>query len=147
MVQTDRGAAGREDGTGVWSHPPALDRRASERFTVLDHRGWLGQWSGRSFEIVEVHLVDLSRGGVLFEVDEAPDEHQTSLLGLDTLREDWCLEVKVVRIRRGRRKRYRVHGAFTQACSDEFFAAALNGPVPVPGGAAGPARASGGTLV
>jgi hypothetical protein len=57
------------------------------------------------------------------------------LLGLKALREDWCREVRVVQIRWGRRKRYRVHGAFTDACSDEFFAAVLNGPEPATAGA------------
>ena len=37
-------------------------------------------------------------------------------------------KVKVVRIRGGCRKKYRVHVAFTQAWPDEFYAAALNGP-------------------
>jgi hypothetical protein len=130
MVQTDGAAGGRDGAAGGRSHPPSLDRRASERFTVLDHRGWLGQWSGKSFEVVEVRLLDLSRDGALFEMEKSPHEHQTALLGLETLREDWCLEVKVVRIRQGRRRRYRVHVAFTQACPDEFFATALNGPEP-----------------
>jgi hypothetical protein len=130
MVQTDRAAGGRDGAVGNWSCLPGVDRRASRRFTVFDHRGWLGRWSGGSFEVAEVRLLDLSRGGALFEMEESPNEHQTSLLGLETLREDWCLEVKVVRIHQGRRRRYRVHVAFTQACPDEFFATALNGPEP-----------------
>jgi hypothetical protein len=128
MDQADQSAGGREDGAGERIPPSLLDRRASERFTVLDHRGWLGWWGDRDFEIVDVTLLDLSRGGALFEMDTAPTAHQTAQLGLETLREDSCLTVKVVWIRRGRRKKYRVHAAFTQTCPDELYAAALHGP-------------------
>jgi hypothetical protein len=138
MVQTDRGATGREAGAGELPHPPSPDRRASERYTVLDHRGWLGQWGKQGFEVVEVRLLDLSRGGALLEMEKAPIEHQSAVLGLETLRETWCLEVKIVQTRWGRRNRYRVHVAFTETCPDEFFAAALNGP--------GTARPAAGTL-
>ena len=44
-------------------------------------------------------------------------------LGLETLREDSCVTVKVVSIRRGRRKKYRVHVALTQACPEALYAA------------------------
>jgi hypothetical protein len=128
MVQSDHGTAGRATGTGELSHPASPDRRASVRYTVLDHRAWLGQWGHQGFEVVAVRLLDLSRGGALLEMEKAPVEHQSSLLGLETLRESWCLEVKVVQTRWGRRESYRVHVAFTQSCPDEFFAAALNGP-------------------
>ena len=75
-----------------------------------------------------MRLRDLSRGGALFEMEKSPTEHQTALLGLETLRETSCVEVKVVRINRARRTKYRVHVAFTEACPDEFYAAALYGP-------------------
>jgi hypothetical protein len=105
------------------------DRRASPRFTALDHRGWLGQWSDQGFEVFEVRVLDLSQGGAAIEMDEPPPEDRRALLGLVTLREACCLEVAVVRIRRGRRSRYRVHLAFAEPCNQEFSAAVLQGAV------------------
>ena len=128
MDHADRGAGGGEDGAAGRMHPSAPDRRAHKRKTVLDYRGWLGWWDDRGFEVVEVNLLDLSRGGALFEMETSPTEHQSALLGLETLREDSCLKVNVVRIVQGRRKKYRVHVAFTQPCLDEFYATALDGP-------------------
>ena len=51
-------------------------------------------------------------------------EGQTAMLGLEELRESWCLEVSVVRITPGRRKRYRVRAAFTEPCHDPLDSAA-----------------------
>jgi hypothetical protein len=102
------------------------DRRASPRFTALDHRGWLGQWSDQGFAVFEVRVLDIGKGGAAIEMDERPIGDRPVLLGLETLREACCLEAAVVRIRRGRRSRYRVHLAFAEPCNEEFFAAVIH---------------------
>jgi hypothetical protein len=136
MNQTDRTSPGRPSAGASRGVGSFIDRRRHLRHSVLDHRGWLGRWDDGDFEVVDVHLLDLGRGGVAFETDVRPSQDEASLLGLHALRESWCLEVRVVGIAWGRRRRYRVHAAFTGLCPDEFYAAAISGSVT--GAVAGP---------
>src|SRR5262249_29164259 len=91
-MRGDRGAADSISRCRTRDDADKSARRSSCRYTVLDHRGWLGQWSDRDFTVMEVCLLDISRGGVAFEMNVLPAENQTALLGLQTLREAWCLE-------------------------------------------------------
>jgi hypothetical protein len=128
MDQANQGGAGRDPRGGRQIDARPSDRRATPRCTVLDYRGWLGRWGERGFEVSDALLLDLGRGGALFETEEPLAEGETALLGLDQLREAGCLEVTVVHITRGRRKKHRVHAAFTTPCNEDFYATALNGP-------------------
>ena len=51
--------------------------------------------------------------------------------------------MKLVRVTWGRRKRYRVHVAFTEPCDEEFYSAALHPPGSRGAGEPGGASASG----
>src|SRR5437762_2486951 len=127
MHQAEEGGSVRDSRTSHRIDPVPSDRRTTPRRTVLDPRAWLGWWSDEDFKIAEVHLLNLGRDGAAIEMEESLAEHQQAILGLGVLREAWCLELTVVRIARGRRKKYRVQVAFSEPCNDVFYATALHG--------------------
>ena len=108
--------------------PRTAERRTAECHTVLDHQGWLVRCTAEGFEVADVRLLDISRNGAMFEIEEWMTEGETVVLGLEALGLSWCLGINVVRVAPGRRKKFRVHVAFTEPCPEEFYEAALQGP-------------------
>ena len=72
MCQADQAAAGQDSGSGPPRDAEPPNRRRSARYTVLDHRGWLGQWTDQGFDVFDVDLLDISRRGALFEIETRP---------------------------------------------------------------------------
>lgn len=106
------------------------ERRATPRFAAQDYRTWLGWWTGPSFQVAAVRLLDVSRGGAAgVVVGTPPSPGQSVWL---RLHEDPTLSgVKgtVVQVQGAEDQQdgHVVRLRFAGLCPEDFYQAALRG--------------------
>jgi hypothetical protein len=123
--------------------PPAEYRRAT-RHAARTYVVWLGWWQGeQEFFALTARLANISRGGALVLVRQAPPENHPLWICLGTPEPDECLAAKVLEVRNARRGECAVRLAFREPCPSRFLEAAVCSRtsqhviVPRPGAGAG----------
>jgi hypothetical protein len=125
---------GRAEGLGLldhfrrWFTSPPAEYRSSTRHAARTCVVWLGWWQGeQEFFALTARLVNVSRGGALVLVRQAPPEHHPIWICLGTPEPDECLASKVLEVRTTRRGECALRLAFRDPCPSRFLEAAVCG--------------------
>jgi hypothetical protein len=126
--------AGRAERTGLldhfrrWFTPPPPECRSAARYAARTHVVWLGWWQAeQEFFALTARLVNISRGGALVLVQQAPPENHLIWICLGTPEPDECLAAKVLAVRTTRRGECALRLAFRDPCPSHFLEAVVCG--------------------
>jgi hypothetical protein len=118
-VRTDASPSGSV--TNPW------ERRKSTRHPAVEYRLWLAWWKGHEFLIHGAQLINVSEGGVLVLVAEAPTEGQhlwMRLEGTDPVEDVRAIVLETARVGFGG---YAVRLEYTEPCPTGFYLTAIEG--------------------
>ena len=111
-----------------WLAAPPLECRRATRHAARTSVVWLGWWQGeQEFFALTARLANISRGGALVLVRQAPPENHPLWICLGTPEPDECLAAKVLEVRNARRGACAVRLAFRDPCPSRFLEAAVCG--------------------
>jgi|GEM_PF-2385478 len=104
------------------------NRRTSNRFRAIRDQLWMGWWEDEEFVLLGAQLVNISEGGVLVSLDQAPLEGRVVWMRLNEVpaNESACakvLEARWVTLR----QRYLVRLRFERRCPTTFYESAVFG--------------------
>ena len=104
------------------------NRRTSNRFRAIRDQLWMGWWEEEEFVLLGAQLVNISEGGVLVSLDQAPLEGRVVWMRLNEVpaNESACakvLEARWVTLR----QRYLVRLRFERRCPTTFYETAIFG--------------------
>jgi hypothetical protein len=111
-----------------WWTPPPAECRSATRHAARTYVVWLGWWQGeQEFFALTARLANISRGGALILVRQAPPENHPLWICLGTPEPDECLAAKVLEVRRARRGECAIRLAFRDPCPSRFLEAVVCG--------------------
>jgi hypothetical protein len=111
-----------------WFAAPPVECRSATRHAARTHVVWLGWWQGdQEFFALTARLANISRGGAMVLVRQAPPENHPFWICLGTPEPDECLAAKVLEVRTARRGECAVRLAFRDPCPSRFLEAAVCG--------------------
>lgn len=110
----------------AWLLREPQDRRSMPRHTTYDLRIWIG-WcrDEQSFFATHARLVNISRGGALVHVSDAPAQGKLACVCLGEPEPKDCIEAKVLEVRSERTGGFSVRLAFSESCPHKFFEVAV----------------------
>jgi len=115
----------------LWEPQPKSERRRAPRHTVVESQVWLVWADAQGNEAVRCALIiNLSRGGALIFVDEAPPKDRLVWISLGKPGPIGRVEARVVAIKSSRQGQCAVRIEFCDPCPYGFFEAAVCGLAP-----------------
>jgi hypothetical protein len=111
-----------------WFAAPPRECRSATRHAAQTYVVWLGWWQGEAeFFALTARLANISRGGALVYVRQAPPETHAVWICLGTPEPDECLAARVLEVRSARRRECALRLAFREPCPSRFLEAAVCG--------------------
>jgi hypothetical protein len=111
-----------------WFAAPQQEGRCAARHPARTYSIWVGWWRAeREFIALTARISNISRGGALVLVPQAPPENHGVWICLGTPEPDECLAATVLEVRTARHGECAIRLAFCEPCPSRFLEAAVCG--------------------
>lgn len=107
--------------------PKSLEKRGTPRYGPAEAHVWFGWWQGPHFITNPALLINLSAGGALVQLVDAPSVARPLWLCLKAGALAKFAKASVLEVSPTRRGDHEVRLKFEGPCTSDFFTAAING--------------------